>query len=111
MEVAFDNLKLLPTILEMVMVLTKEVEYLKTLKTPLKTNRDVEEFLDIGRTTLFSYCKNDILKDGVHYTQKNGKRIYNEEAIIEFKETFIKNAKAKSANTLKVEAILKSFAA
>jgi len=86
MTIAYENLDLIPTLLTLVTELKKEVEILKSSKIRLRTNKEVQEFLNIGRTTLHNYIKNGVLEEKIHYIYQKNKIIFITEALIKFKE-------------------------
>jgi len=111
MTIAYENLDLIPTLLTLVTDLKKEVEILKSLKIKLRTNKEVIEYLDIGRTTLHNYIKTGVLVKDKHYIYKNNKIIFITEAIMKFKEQYVKHAKVQHKTTIHVNNFMSEFVA
>ena len=111
MTIAYENLDLIPVLVTLVKELKKEVEIMKSLKINLKTKREVQEFLDISRSTLHNYIKNGVLIENQHYSYDNNKTIFNTLEIINFKEHYIKHSKSQQTNTVHVNNFMSAFSA
>ena len=90
---AFENLELIPQLLEKISILEIKLQHLEeNLIIPLDlTNRKkVKTFLNISESTLNNMMKDGRLKQGKHYTKSiklnRTKIIFIESAIKEFKE-------------------------
>ncbi len=93
MEISFENLKKIDTILEAINLLNSKILNLENRLVPKLdlTKRDgVKKFLDISDSTLYKMINDGRLKQGVHYKKTlKGKRvniIFVESAIVNFKE-------------------------
>ena len=93
MEISFENLKKIDTILEALNLLNSKILNLENKLVPKLdlTKRDgVKKFLDISDSTLYKMINDGRLKQGVHYKKTlKGKRvniIFVESAIVNFKE-------------------------
>ena len=93
MEISFENLKKIDTILEALDLLNSKILNLENKLVPKLdlTKRDgVKKFLDISDSTLYKMINDGRLKQGVHYKKTlKGKRvniIFVESAIVNFKE-------------------------
>ena len=90
---AFENLELIPQLLEKISILEIKLQHLEeNLITPLDlTNRkNVKQYLNISDSTINNMLKDGRFKQGVHYQKvikKNRVRIiFNHNAIKEFKK-------------------------
>ena len=93
MEISFENLNKIDTILEALNLLNSKILNLENKLVPKLdlTKRDgVKKFLDISDSTLYKMINDGRLKQGVHYKKTiKGKRvniIFVESAIVNFKE-------------------------
>ena len=93
MEISFENLNKIDTILEALNLLNSKILNLENKLVPKLdlTKRDgVKKFLDISDSTLYKMINDGRLKQGVHYKKTlKGKRvniIFVESAIVDFKE-------------------------
>ena len=93
MEISFENLKKIDTILEAINLLNSKILNLENRLVPKLdlTKRDgVKKFLDISDSTLYKMINDGRLKQGVHYKKTlKGKRvniIFVESAIVNFKK-------------------------
>ena len=93
MEISFENLNKIDTILEALDLLNSKILNLENKLVPKLdlTKRDgVKKFLDISDSTLYKMINDGRLKQGVHYKKTlKGKRvniIFVESAIVNFKE-------------------------
>ena len=93
MEISFENLNKIDTILEALNLLNSKILNLENKLVPKLdlTKRDgVKKFLDISDSTLYKMINDGRLKQGVHYKKTlKGKRvniIFVESAIMDFKE-------------------------
>ena len=80
---AFENLELIPEVLQTL----KNLEILvNILKPELTTKRGVALFLGMTERTVNNYISNGKLIEGYHFNRKNGKiLVFIEDAVIEFK--------------------------
>ena len=90
---AFENLELIPQLLEKILHLEEKINLLESnLIKPLDlTNRkNIKEYLNISESTLNNMFKDGRLKRGIHYTKEikanKPKITFIESAIKEFKE-------------------------
>jgi predicted DNA-binding transcriptional regulator AlpA len=93
MEISFENLKKIDTILEALNLLNSKILNLENRLVPkldLTKRNGVKKFLDISDSTLYKMINDGRLKQGVHYKKTlKGKRvniIFVESAIVNFKE-------------------------
>jgi predicted DNA-binding transcriptional regulator AlpA len=93
MEISFENLKKIDTILEALDLLNSKILNLENRLVPkldLTKRNGVKKFLDISDSTLYKMINDGRLKQGVHYKKTlKGKRvniIFVESAIVNFKE-------------------------
>ena len=93
MEISFENLKKIDTILEAINLLNSKILNLENRLVPKLdlTKRDgVKKFLDISDVTISNYINNGKFKQGIHYNKIiKGKKIkitFVEDAILDFKE-------------------------
>ncbi len=81
---AFENLELIPTLLEQNKILIKR---LNKLIPPLTTKKEVAKFLDRSESTINRYIQLGYLIEGIHFNRKNGKiLVFIEDAITEFRK-------------------------
>jgi len=80
---AFENLELIPEVLQTL----KHLEILvNILKPELTTKRGVALFLGTTERTVNNYIREGKLIEGYHFSRKNGRiLVFIEDAIIEFK--------------------------
>ncbi len=90
---AFENLELIPQLLEKIQILEKKINLLESnLIKPLDltTRKNVKKYLEISESTLINMMKDGRLKQGKHFTKefKNNrfKIVFVESAIKEFKK-------------------------
>lgn len=90
---AFENLELIPQLLEKILHLEEKINLLESnLIKPLDltTRKNVKEYLNISESTLNNMFKDGRLKQGKHYTKEikanKPKITFIESAIKEFKE-------------------------
>jgi len=90
---AFENLELIPQLLEKILILEKKISHLeKNLIKPLDltTRKNVKNFLNISESTLNNMFKDGRLKQGKHYTKtikaNRTKIVFIESAIKELKK-------------------------
>lgn len=109
MTIAYENLDLIPQILSYIAELKNDVELLKAIKLDLREPKNIQNFLEISRSTFYLYIEREVFKEGVHYFTENGKRIFITEAIIGFKKSYIKNAKVKQKDTKSLNNFIDAF--
>lgn len=109
MTIAYENLDLIPELLALLEDLKSDVELLKAIKLDLREPKNIQNFLEIKRSTLYSFIEKQVFKEGVHYFIENGKRIFITEAIIEFKKSYVKNAKGQQQNTKSLNNFVDAF--
>lgn len=109
MTIAYENLDLIPQILSYIAELKNDVELLKAIKLDLREPKNIQKFLGISRSTFYLYIENKIFEEGIHYSIKNGKRIFISEAIIEFNKSYIKNAKKQHGDTKYLNNFISAF--
>ena len=90
---AFENLELIPQLLEKISILEIKLQHLEeNLITPLDltTRKNVKEYLNISESTLNNMFKDGRLKQGKHFIKSlkgnKAKITFIESAIKEFKE-------------------------
>lgn len=90
---AFENLELIPKLLEKVLFLEEKIKLLESnLIKPLEltTRKNVKKYLEISESTLINMMKDGRLKQGKHFTRefKNNrfKIVFIESAIKELKK-------------------------
>lgn len=82
---AFENLELIPRLLEKLESIESELEYL----TPDLTKRSgVAQYLKVSEKTLDNYRNDGRFKENEHYYVKNGKITFVENAIKDFRKTY-----------------------
>jgi hypothetical protein len=80
---AFENLELIPEVLQAVQDLKILVDILKP---ELTTKRGVAMFLGVTERTINNYISDGRLIDGYHFNRKNDKiLVFIEDTVIEFK--------------------------
>lgn len=99
MTIAYENLELIPKLFALLLEVKNDIEVLKAIKLNLQEPKNIQKFLGISRSTFYLYIENKIFEEGIHYSIKNGKRIFISEAIIEFNKSYIKNAKKQHGDT------------
>ncbi len=108
MDILFENLALIPRLLEEVERLNSRLD---TVSIELKTGTQVMRYLDISKTTLFNLRESGRLEEGVHYKKVHEKLEYIPEGIIEFKREYVKHTKGQHASTIALDAFISKFAA
>lgn len=90
---AFENLELIPQLLEKVLILEEKIKLLEInliMPLDLTTRKNVKKYLEISESTLINMMKDGRLKQGKHFIKefKNNrfKIIFVESAIIKLKE-------------------------
>jgi hypothetical protein len=111
MTISLENLELLPQLIDLLIEIKQDIQVLKSYKPDLRKAKEVYEFLGISKASLYAYMTNGIFKQGIHYKIENGKTIFIEEGIVEFKETFVKHAKGKHTITKQVDKFMSKLAA
>lgn len=111
MVVQYENLTLIPKMFDLIVDLKKEIEVLKTYKPDLKNGKEVYTFLGIGKTTLYRLINDNVLKQGVHYNVKHGKKVFVEEEIINFKKEYVKYACEQKNYSVSVNEIINRLSA
>jgi len=81
---AFENLELIPELLE---TLKSMSERMAKFAPPLTTKKEVAKFLEKSERTINNYIEQGLLKEGYHFHRKNAKiLVFIEEAIFEFRD-------------------------
>lgn len=106
MNIQYENLDLIPELYKLIVKLSKDIEVLKSYKPNLTKATEVYNFLDISKTTLYDLINKGSLKENIHYSKRNGKIIFIEDAIVKYKETFVKHAKSNKTITKRVDNML-----
>lgn len=90
---AFENLELIPQLLEKILNLEKKISHLEEnliIPLDLTTRKNVKQFLNISESTLNNMFKDGRLKQGKHYTKSiklnRTKIVFIESAIKELKK-------------------------
>ena len=85
---AFNNLELIPELLDAVM---KMSERMAKLAPPITTKKEVAKFLSKSESTINNYMAQGYLIENYHYYRKNDKiLVFNEDAILEFRDKLYK---------------------
>ncbi len=80
---AFENLELIPLLLEKIELME---DRLKKFTPPLTTKKEVAHFLNVTPRTLNNYISNGYLQEGYHFKRKNDRiLVFIEDAIVEFR--------------------------
>ena len=80
---AFENLELIPSLVEQNKIL---LERLDKLVPPLTTKKEVAKYLNKSQSTVNRYIQLGYLVEGTHFKRKNGKiLVFIEDAITEFR--------------------------
>lgn len=93
MNVSYENLELIPTLLDKINHLTYQVSELtiKKDKVDLTKLLNVSKYLNVSKSTIFNYIKDGRFKENEHYkkilSKKVVKYIFIESAIIKFKDS------------------------
>lgn len=111
MTISLENLELLPQLIDLLIEIKQDIQVLKSYKPDLRKAKEVYEFLGISKASLYGYIANGTFKQGIHYKIENGKTIFIEEGIVEFKEAFVKHAKGKHTITKQVGSFMSKLAA
>lgn len=112
MNIAYENLDLIPKLLDLVIDLKNEIEVMKAYKPDLTKQKEVVSFLGISRQTLHNLVEKGDLKEGIHFSvNEKGHKEFNPESIIEFKKHYVKHAKKERKDTQLVNDIMSRFAA
>ncbi|MBU0721493.1 hypothetical protein KJ877_09130 [bacterium] len=83
MNVNFENLELIPALVEQNRIL---LEKLNKLLPPITTKKEVANFLGKSQSTVNRYIQLRYLIEGKHFYRKNGKiLVFIEDAITEFR--------------------------
>ncbi|WP_294962414.1 hypothetical protein [Sulfurimonas sp.] len=81
---AFENLELIPVLIEQNEIL---LDRLNKLVPPINTKKEVAKFLNKSQSTINRYIQLGYLIEGVHFYRKNGKiLVFIEDAITEFRK-------------------------
>ena len=80
----FENLELIPKLLEKIENLEKKIQLFAP---DLTKRKGVLQFLDISDKTLSNMMNDGRFKEGIHYKRNNAKISYIESAIIDFKSS------------------------
>lgn len=81
---AFENLELIPELLEYVKEMS---ERLAKFAPPLTSKKEVAKFLGKSERTVNNYIEKGLLKEGYHFFRKNDKiLVFIEDAIFEFRD-------------------------
>ena len=84
MNVNFENLELIPTLIEQNKIL---LDRLAKLVPPVTTKKQVANFLGKSPSTINRYIQLGYLVEGKHFYRKNGKiLVFIEDAITEFRK-------------------------
>ena len=81
---AFENLELIPELLNKISLMEERLKKF----TPLLTNKkEVAKFLNVTPRTINNYISNGYLKENYHFKRKSDKiMVFIEETIIEFRD-------------------------
>lgn len=81
---AFENLELIPQLLEKIISMEQR---LKKFAPPLTSKKEVASFLNVTPRTINNYISNGYLKENYHFKRINDKMlVFIEEAILEFRD-------------------------
>lgn len=83
--VAFENLELIPALIEQNKIL---LERLNKLIPKLDTKKEVANFLNVSTRTINTYMEDGRFIEGYHFYRKGAKLlVFIEDAVIEFRNT------------------------
>jgi hypothetical protein len=81
---AFENLELIPNLLDEILSLQKRLELFAPT---IETKVDVARYLGCSTSTVNNYMRNGLLVEGKHFYRKNAKMlVFIESAIVKFKK-------------------------
>jgi len=89
MEIPYENLNLIPKLLNAIENLQVQVDLLQegAKKLDLTKPTNVAEYLGLSKPTIYNYIKDGTFKEGYHFTKSKTDRIkFVEDAIIEFRK-------------------------
>lgn len=91
MIISYENLDLIPKLLQELKELKEEISNLSNKNKPNLTKLQfVAKYLQVSKTTVFNYTKDGRFKENIHYKKnivnKTIKYVFVESAIIKFKE-------------------------
>ena len=81
------------------------VDMVKLFLPNLETEKGVIHFLEITKNTFNTYLREKVLKEGIHYTKDERKKIFVPEEIVKLKESGIKGRRKSSNKQDKLEAV------
>jgi hypothetical protein len=110
MAIAMLQNTLLPKILKELEKLNERVGSVN-IESELRTGVQVQKYLNISKATLHGLVKNEKMIKGVHYHTDNGHVEYITDEIVEFKKTYIKNARSQHGSTVALNSFFDKFAA
>lgn len=110
MAIAMLQNTLLPKILKELEKLNERVASVN-IESELRTGVQVQKYLNISKATLHGLVKNNKMINGVHYHTDNGHIEYITDGIVEFKKTYIKNARSQHESTVALNSFFDKFAA
>lgn len=110
MAIAMLQNTLLPKILKELEKLNERIGSVN-IESELRTGVQVQKYLNISKATLHGLVKNDKMIKGVQYHTDNGHIEYITDGIVEFKKTYIKNARGQHESTIAVNSFLDKFVA
>ncbi len=93
MNIAFQNLELIPKLIDKIDTLQYQLSQLSNQKNKINLTKlsNVANYLGVSKTTVLNYIKDGRFKENVHYKKhivnSMVKYIYVENAIIKFKES------------------------
>ena len=82
----FNNLELIPHLLIKIEELNNKIELFSP---KLNTKKGVMQFLDKSDKTIHNYINDGRFIENIHFYRKNGKMIFVESAIIDFKKSYL----------------------
>uniref|UniRef100_UPI00404737F4 helix-turn-helix domain-containing protein n=1 Tax=Aliarcobacter sp. TaxID=2321116 RepID=UPI00404737F4 len=95
MNIPYENLDLIPNILNQLQQLTNEIAQLKSQKKKIDLTKltNVSKYLNVSKTTIYNMIDDGRFKQNIHYKKhinnNSVKIIFVESAIIKYKKEFL----------------------
>ena len=97
---AFNNLELIPKLLSKIDELNLKVELFAP---KLNTKKGVMQFLNKSEKTIYNYISNGVFKENIHFYKDNGKIVFVESAIIDFKKSYLEKSGRFAEENAKIQ--------
>jgi len=97
---------------QLLLFLIQEVQSIKDTQVPkviFSTVKSVADFLEVSRSTVDRYIKDNTLIEGIHYIHENNKIKFIPESIFEFKRTWNKGSHKREQITSSITNVGASF--